>query len=74
MSDTALKKGDVVQLKSGVPKMTVTGVGNGSMTGEAIVPCTWFGGTKQLDGDFPPETLEKFEPSPSTSHLAALGG
>ena len=60
MSDTALKKGDVVQLKSGGPKMTVTGVGNSFMTDEATIWCTWFDGTKKLDGDFPPEALEKF--------------
>ena len=50
-----IEKGDVVQLKSGGPKMTVTETkdryGN--------VACVWFDGTKQVYGSFPMETLNK---------------
>jgi uncharacterized protein YodC (DUF2158 family) len=46
---TEIKKGDVVQLKSGGPKMTVTDVGNygGMQMGpENGAKCTWFEGAK----------------------------
>jgi uncharacterized protein YodC (DUF2158 family) len=45
------KVGDVVQLKSGGPKMTVT-------ASEAkTVHCVWFAGAKKEFGQFPPATL-----------------
>lgn len=50
------KAGDVVKFKSGGPKMTVTQVGD--RMGTPVVWCSWFDGTKKLDGDFPPATLE----------------
>lgn len=59
MSDDDLKTGDVVQLKSGGPRMTVTQVGEAAMTGRKTVWCIWFDRTTKLDGDFPPETLER---------------
>jgi uncharacterized protein YodC (DUF2158 family) len=46
------KAGDVVVLKSGGPKMTVTRV-EGSH-----VFCSWFVGTKSEKGNFPPDALE----------------
>lgn len=52
------KAGDVVQLKSGGPKMTVKQVGNSGMTGRLTVWCNWFEGTKLMSGDFAPETLK----------------
>ena len=51
-----LKVGDVVQLKSGGPKMTVTVVDN--TLGTPIIYCAWFVGTKQESGNFPPEALQ----------------
>lgn len=50
------KSGDVVKLKSGGPKMTVTGIGD--HYGTATVWCSWFDGTKKVDGTFPPAALE----------------
>jgi uncharacterized protein YodC (DUF2158 family) len=51
-----IKKGDVVKLKSGGPKMTVTQVGE--RMGAPTVWTTWFDGTKAIEGAFPPEALE----------------
>lgn len=55
MSDQ-FKAGDVVQLKSGGPKMTITSVGDnyGTMTAW----CAWFEGTKQQTGHFPVEAIQ----------------
>ena len=55
MSET-FKIGDVVKLKSGGPKMTITTVGE--RYGTPTVWCVWFDGTKKYDGTFPPESLE----------------
>ena len=55
------KKGDVVQLKSGGPKMTVAQVGTytfGVTTPEDTV-CVWFEGPKQQEHTFDEETLKK---------------
>ena len=51
--------GDVVKLKSGGPKMTVTGTGK-DMYGKPTVVCTWFAqhDTKRETGVFPVETVE----------------
>ncbi len=57
MAEETFKVGDVVKLKSGGPKMTVTVVGD--RLGTATVWCTWFDGTKKFDGDFPPSALER---------------
>jgi uncharacterized protein YodC (DUF2158 family) len=51
------KVGDVVQLKSGSPKMTVTYAGD--EYGSPIVYCTWFVGVKESTGKYPPNALEK---------------
>lgn len=56
MSDQ-FKAGDVVQLKSGGPKMTVTQVGKHQIHGPTVW-CTWFVGTKQESGTFPPAALQ----------------
>ena len=47
--------GDLVKLKSGGPKMTVTRVDNLGI--RTIVRCTWFAGSKKEQGEFPPEAL-----------------
>jgi uncharacterized protein YodC (DUF2158 family) len=52
MSEEAFKVGDVVQLKSGGPRMTVTNYGPSAMGGEMLVWCDWFDGTKKLDSSF----------------------
>ncbi len=51
--------GDLVQLKSGGPVMTVARVGDDSL-GRALVWCVWFDSKKtQKTSTFQPETLEK---------------
>jgi uncharacterized protein YodC (DUF2158 family) len=50
--------GDVVQLKSGGPRMTVTQVGNDTWE-KPTVWCVWFVGTKQQTGAFPLGAVEK---------------
>ena len=50
------KVGDIVQLKSGGPDMTVTR--SGTSGGEPMVWCAWFEGTKDAYGLFPPAALE----------------
>lgn len=57
MSET-FEVGDVVKLKSGGPKMTVKGAGP-NQSGDPTVWCVWFEGSKQLDGDFPAEAVER---------------
>lgn len=51
--------GDVVQLKSGGPKMTVDKTGNAGMTGEPAVWCVWFEGNKKMTSTFAPTSLKK---------------
>lgn len=61
MSDT-LKTGDVVQLKSGGPLMTVEWVGESSMTGTVVASCQWFDEkNKVFNQAFPPASLCKVE-------------
>ncbi|ARP68127.1 MULTISPECIES: YodC family protein [Mesorhizobium] len=65
--------GDVVQLKSGGPQMTVEQVGKTSMTDEDGVWCVWFEkiGNKQVvqRETFPPVALKKYE-RPATGSIA----
>jgi uncharacterized protein YodC (DUF2158 family) len=57
----AFKVGDVVQLKSGGPQMTVK-----FLDGDDVI-CMWFDGKRTLDERFPAETLAKYDPgSPVT--------
>ncbi len=49
------KVGDIVQLKSGGPKMTCTDVHSAYLKGE--VECKWFAGGKQQSGYFPKDAL-----------------
>lgn len=55
------KAGDVVQLKSGGPKMTVSQTGKAAMTGKAMVWCDWFDGPKRTNEAFSPESLKLIE-------------
>lgn len=50
--------GDTVRLRSGGPKMTVTAVGES--LGTPTVWCSWFVGTKEDKGTFPPGALDKY--------------
>lgn len=59
--ETEFKAGDVVQLKSGGPKMTVESIDNYSYTAEPDLKakCVWFEGTKQHDSLFALAALTK---------------
>jgi len=64
--------GDVVQLKSGGPLMTVEQIGQDSMTGEDTVWCVWFEKVRNRQvhqqATFRPATIEKSGPR----HIASL--
>ena len=71
MSDE-FKAGDVVQLKSGGPKMTVRAIltdndlaGTPQMRKSATVDCCWFkhGGHELFSGNFTPQSLKVYEAS-----------
>jgi uncharacterized protein YodC (DUF2158 family) len=53
-----LNPGDVVQLKSGGPEMTVAQVGNNA-SGKPTVWCIWFEDKKKMSDAFPPASLAK---------------
>lgn len=54
-----IKAGDVVQLKSGSPLMTVANIGRYSYgEGENEAKCVWFEKTKKFEAVFALETLE----------------
>jgi uncharacterized protein YodC (DUF2158 family) len=53
------KVGDIVMLKSGGPKMTVSDLLDSGLT----IRTTWFAGSKNESGRFPPEAL-MFPPEP----------
>ena len=60
--DHDFKAGDVVQLKSGGPKMTIKDIdvyGMGSSEDHVQANCVWFEGTKQKEGVFELHTLCK---------------
>jgi uncharacterized protein YodC (DUF2158 family) len=59
------KVGDIVQLKSGGPSMTITET---SVAGPTIsYACTWFDGPNQMWGHFLEETLKHSpDPKPTT--------
>jgi uncharacterized protein YodC (DUF2158 family) len=58
---TELKPGDIVQLRSGGPRMTVESIDNYSYSGtpEMKARCTWFEGTKRQEALFVLAALEK---------------
>jgi uncharacterized protein YodC (DUF2158 family) len=57
MEAKVFKTGDVVQLKSGGPKMTVKQY-TARDTGGSIVRCQWFEGGKHQEASFPGESLD----------------
>ena len=50
------KVGDVVNLKSGSPEMTVSSIE------DKICKCVWFDRSCKMEDSFPQELLEKYEP------------
>jgi uncharacterized protein YodC (DUF2158 family) len=58
-----LKVGDVVQLKSGGPKMTIAN----TKSNPAGILCVWFDDTEPKSSRFPPETLQPVKKSPKKS-------
>ncbi len=50
-----MKPGDIVQLKSGSPLMTVLAINQGG------VVCTWFNNNDNKAATFPESALEKYE-------------
>jgi len=58
----SFKEGDVVQLKSGGPHMTVVKIGTYAIVGGAQgAQCVWFDKTKQEKGVFALSNLNKIE-------------
>ena len=53
------ERGDVVQLKSGGPTMTVSRTEFSEDLEDIEVECWWFVGTKREKAVYPPETLKK---------------
>jgi uncharacterized protein YodC (DUF2158 family) len=59
MSD--FKVGDVVQLKSGGPLMTVHSIDNFSPTGpDPGLLCVWFADTKKVEAVFDPRAVQHY--------------
>lgn len=55
------KKGDVVQLRSGGPLMTVHNIGEYPMAGVNMgALCIWFDGAKRVEAVFELESLERY--------------
>ena len=52
------KVGDIVQLKSGGPSMTISHLSSGD---DPKYSCTWFNGKKLEHGQFLEETLQESE-------------
>ena len=64
MTEQPFKPGDVVQLRSGGPVMTVESIG--SMMDDESVNCVWFEKTKQMHGSFKAPALQHYQkPQPS---------
>lgn len=57
--ENEFKPTDIVRVRSGGPKMTVTEVGKTYMTGQDAVKCTWFENGKKHEDVFHPASLEK---------------
>ena len=55
-----MNHGDIVQLKSGGPKMTITRIIDGALSHESAADCAWFLKTGELNvGHFPLVALRK---------------
>ncbi|TZF85241.1 YodC family protein [Cognatilysobacter lacus] len=53
------KIGDVVQLRSGGPHMTVQNIGEYVVANPGVM-CVWFDGSKKLEDVFHPDSLELY--------------
>jgi uncharacterized protein YodC (DUF2158 family) len=60
--ETNFKIGDIAQLKSGGPKMTVTNIPDSD---KHIVHTSWFAGSKKESGAFPVEALILLKDDPT---------
>jgi uncharacterized protein YodC (DUF2158 family) len=60
MPQTVFNVGDVVRLKSGGPKMTVTNITTATVQGEQVVTihCTWFYENRAMSDGFRSGTLK----------------
>jgi uncharacterized protein YodC (DUF2158 family) len=57
-----IKVGDIVQLKSGGPEMTVSEIGEAYYGGTTLHAwCDWFEGTKKMHGNFPLKSLKRLD-------------
>jgi uncharacterized protein YodC (DUF2158 family) len=61
-SKSKFKAGDLVQLKSGSPPLTVEDPDFHDARGFMGIRCTWFAGKKHEIGYFQPETLIDYTP------------
>ena len=60
MSESRLKPGDVVQLRSGGPKMTIQDIGLYDIAGTTYnALCVWFEGTKPMEKVYDLAVLKK---------------
>ena len=53
------KEGDLVQLKSGGPKMTVVHINH--VSDKTYYDCKWFAGSKLSDGRFSADSLQSYK-------------
>jgi uncharacterized protein YodC (DUF2158 family) len=71
MSDE-IAPGDVVRLKSGGPKMTVTDIDEDQFTGQKTVWCEWFDENRiGKRGDFSLVAVERYVPPPQPRVIRA---
>lgn len=61
---TSFQVGDVVQLKSGGPLMTIHDIGDYSPGPNPGVRCVWFDGPKPLEEVFDVRVLEEYRTDP----------
>jgi len=62
MSNTSFQIGDVVQLKSGGPDITIVSINEDIYeNGKLSIQCKWFENGKAFTESFPPAALEKSE-------------
>jgi len=59
------KEGDLVQLKSGGPIMTVESAT--TYEGKTSIFCAWFDKTQKMTGSFPPATLQRYTEEPTSN-------
>jgi uncharacterized protein YodC (DUF2158 family) len=70
MPQSDIKAGDIVQLKSGGPDMTVTQIGQKGYEDHDSAWCSWFEGNKAQNGVYALVALKK---SPPPEHPEVVG-